>query len=133
MALEEDADRRLNMGYRIIKPMKGGIHSEEYVHVSKSRISFTKALYRRMELTTRRKSVLLYEDTETGNLCFDFKDWPYRDAFTVSVFTSRQNSTTVCVFCAKTIEALGLVPGNYHVTEQDGPMIKTNIKINRDE
>ncbi len=121
------------MGYKLIKPRKGGVASQEFIHVSKSRISFTKAFYKRMGLTLRKKCVLIYEDTDDQTLCFDFKDAPFRDAYTVSVFTSKQNSTTVCVFCRKTIELLGLVPGRFYVTGQDGSIIKTNIKINHNE
>ena len=104
--------------------------SSEYIHVSKSRIAFTKALYTRLGLTLRKKCALIYEDTKTGTLCFDFKDFPFRDAFLVSVFTSKQNSTTVCIFCKKTIERLGLAYGRYDVIGQDGSVIKTNIPIN---
>jgi len=121
------------MGYKLIKPPKGGIVSEEFIHVSKSRISFTKALYKRLGLTLRKKCALIYEDTGDQTLCFDFKDAPFRDSYTVSVFTSKQNSTTVCIFCRKTIELLGLLPGRFVVTGQDGSIIKTNIKINRHE
>lgn len=121
------------MGYKLIKPAKGGIVSEEFIHVSESRISFTKALYSRMGLMLRKKCALIYEDTSDQTLCFDFKDSPFRDAHAISVFTSKQNSTTVCIFCRKTIERLGLEPGRFYVTEQDGSIIKTNIKINRHE
>ena len=121
------------MGLRLIKAPKGGVVSKESIYVSKSRISFTKALYTRLGLNLRKKCALMYEDTETHTICFDFKDYPFRDAFLVSVFTSKQNSTTVCVFCGKTIERLGLAPGRYVVTEQDGSIIKTNIKVNRNE
>ena len=121
------------MGYKLIKPPKGGVVSEEFIHVSKSRISFTKALYKRLGLTLRKKCALIYEDTGDQTLCFDFRDHPFRDSYTVSVFTSQQNSTTVCIFCRKTIELLGLLPGRFVVTGQDGSIIKTNIKINRHE
>ena len=121
------------MGYKLIKPRKGGVASQEFIHVSKSRISFTKALYNRMGLTLRKKCALMYEDTNDHTLCFDFKDRPFPDAYTISVFTSKQNSTSVCVFCRKTIELLGLTPGRFYVTGQDGSIIKTNIKINRHE
>ena len=121
------------MGYKLVKPPKGGIISEEFIHISKSRISFTKALYKRLGLTARKKCALIYEDTNEHILCFDFKDAPFRDAYTVSVFTSKQNSTTVCIFCRKTIERLGLECGRFYVTGQDGSIIKTNIKINRHE
>ena len=121
------------MGYRLIKPRKGGIVSKEYIHISSSRISFTKALYTRLGLTQRKKCALMYEDTETHTLCFDFKDYPFRDAFLVSVFTNGNNSTSVCIFCKGTIDALGLVKGRYEATEQDGTITKTNIKVNHNE
>jgi len=121
------------MGYRLIKPEKGGIRSKEFVHVSVSRIGFTKALYTKLGLTERKKCALLYEDTDTGMLCFDFKDFPFRDAFNVSVNTNKNNSTSVCIFCEKTIERLGLEYGRYDITECDGQIMKTNIKVNRHE
>ena len=120
------------MARSIVKPIcKLTNDSEEYINVSDSRISFTKALYQRAGLTLRKKCAIIYEDTETGTICFDFKDAPFRDAFSISVFTSKQNSTTVCIFAKKTIELLGLEPGRYYVTEQDGSIYKTNIKVNR--
>lgn len=119
------------MGYRIIKPQKGGIKSEEYIYVSKSRLYFTKALYLRAGLTARKKCAVLYEDTETGTLCFDFRDAPFRDAFRVSVYTNKENSTTVCIYAEKTIADLGLRPGRYAVTGQDGSVYKTDISVNK--
>lgn len=119
------------MGYKIIRPMKGGVQSKESIHVSKSRISFTKAFYTRAGLTARKKCAILYEDTETETLCFDFKDAPFRDAFTVSVSIGKKHNTTVCIYAEKTIKLLGLSYGNYSITGQDGTIFKTDIKINR--
>ena len=119
------------MGYKIIKPIKGGVQSKEAIHVSKSRISFTQALYTRAGLTARKKCAVLYEDTDTGTLCFDFKDAPFRDAFAVSVSVGKKHNTTVCIYAEKTINLLGLSYGNYSVTGQDGTIFKTDIKINR--
>lgn len=116
------------MGYIIVKPQRGGIQNNgEYLHVSKSRISFSKDLYVKLGLTARKKCAVMYIDSDTRMLCFDFKDYPFRDAFLVSVSVNRQNSTTVCIYATKTIELLGIETGKYHITSQDGSVYKTDI------
>ena len=35
--------------------------------------------------------------------------------------------TTVCIYATKTIENLGIEPGKYHITSQDGSVYKTDI------
>ena len=115
------------MGYIIVKPQKGGTNYGEYIHVSKSRISFSKELYTKLRLTERKKSAVMYVDTETRMICFDFKDYPFRDGFKVSVSTNPQGSTTVCIYAAKTIELLGIETGKYHITSQEGSVYKTDI------
>lgn len=119
------------MGYKIIKPSRGGTLSTPSICVSKHRIYFTKALVQQLDLQ-RNRYVLLYKNTYTNTLSFDFKDVPMPDAFYIAQHTNKGNSKMYCIYASKTIELLGIEYGKYHITKQEGSMFETDIKINEE-
>lgn len=118
------------MGYKLIKRSKGGPKPVERFTIRKDRIYFSKALYERLGLHLRKKCVLMYIDTDSGCLCFDFKDMDsFPDAYPVCTHVNTHASMTCMIYCHKAMENYGIPHGEFHFTDRDGSIYKTDCIV----
>ena len=114
------------MGFKIIKKLSRDISKDEHFHISKDgKITFSKALWMKHRID-KAKYVILMKDTDTKELCFDFKDTYFPDSFKVC---SCNGGKIICIYGGHTIKSLGIY-GDYHfITVAGNGVYKSDLVL----